>query len=298
MVSWDCLHPESRVTTVTAEPILKSMKSAEPMECIDQGNDPVIDRVKTGIIGLDELIEGGFPRNSLNLVAGPAGSGKTLMGIQYIYNGAREFDEKGVYITLEESRDNILRAVRRYHIDFESLENNLKLLLMDMGTIRLMASRGTITRMFDHQRDLESQIIETGIIDFEALQMLLAGEQGILATTGATRLVIDSVTALGLHYTSVEDLRLDMFRFSRFLKEHKVTCLLITESIEGQYLTRYGIEQFMTDSFIVLRLENQRGELRRTLNVRKMRFTNHDSAIHPYIITQNGMEISSKDRVY
>ena len=75
-------------------------------------------RVPTGIEGLDELLRGGFPENTVNLVSGPAGSAKSLLGLQFVYNGAQAFNETGVYITLEESRENIERALKNYNMDY------------------------------------------------------------------------------------------------------------------------------------------------------------------------------------
>ncbi|MEM2900028.1 MAG: ATPase domain-containing protein [Thermoplasmata archaeon] len=109
------------------------------------------------------------------------------------------------------------------------------------------------------------------------------------------RIVIDSITAVGLYYKSMEELRQEMFRFVRFLKESKVTAVLITESItQSGDTTRYGIEQFVADSFIVLSYEKKQGEFRRAVSVLKMRLTKHDSGTHPFLITNTGIEVSSE----
>jgi circadian clock protein KaiC len=238
-------------------------------------------RVQTGIEGLDELLRGGFPENTVNLVSGPAGSAKSLLGLQFLYNGASKYGETGVYITLEDSRENIERALKVYNMDYEKYEADGKFYLIDLGDLR-------------KECNIDEEM-EVGLLAFSTLDEFL---QKHLNVTGAKRIVIDSLTAVGLYYQSVEILRREMFRFSRMLKDHRVTSLLITESLEGQgALTRYGIEQFIADSFIVMGLEDVKGELRRTITVRKMRFTKHDTAIHPLLITNSGIEVSAEERV-
>jgi len=240
-----------------------------------------MNRVPTGIEGLDELLRGGFPENTVNLVSGPAGSAKSLLSLQFLYNGAKLYGDTGVYITLEESRENIDRALQNYGMEYDKFESEGKLYIIDLGDLR-------------KECNLDEEM-EVGLLAFSTLNEFL---QKHLNVTNAKRLVIDSVTAVGLYYQSVEVLRREMFRFSRMLKDHKVTSVLITESIEGQgQLTRYGIEQFIADSFIVMGLEDVKGELRRTITVRKARFTKHDTAIHPLLITNTGIEVSAEERV-
>ncbi len=237
-------------------------------------------RIPTGIPGLDELISGGFPENTVNLVSGPAGSAKSLTAIQYIYNGVKDKDETGIYITLEEPRENVIRAMDIYGMDVTKYESDGKLILLDLGEVR---------------RRLESSE-EEGVVGFEGLVKLL---KNLLEFTGAKRLAVDSLTAVGLYYEdSPGRLRRELFKFAGFLKESNVTTLLVTESIEGQQLTRYGIEQFVADSFIVLGLEDVKGELRRTITVRKMRFTKHDTMKHPMLITSSGINISAESKVF
>ncbi len=237
-------------------------------------------RVPTGITGLDELISGGFPEDSVNLVSGPAGSAKSLISMQFIYNGVVNHGETGIYLTLEEPRENIIRAMTSYGMDIEKYEKEGKLLLLDMGEVRRRSGSDE----------------EVDVVGFEGLMTML---DNLLKFSGAKRLSIDSVTAIGLHYEdSPGRLRRELFKFASFLREKELTSLMITESIEGTQLTRYGIEQFISDSFIVLGLEDVKGELRRTLTVRKMRFTKHDTTKHPLLITSNGINVSAESKVF
>jgi KaiC/GvpD/RAD55 family RecA-like ATPase len=223
-------------------------------------------RVRTGIPGLDHLIEGGFPENTVNLVVGPTGSAKTLFGMQFIYAGAKDFDEVGVYLTLEERKENIQRAMKSFGMDVDKYEKEGKLILVDVGKIRTKAP----------------SVLEK-----------------FLKSTKAKRLVLDSVTAAGLYYKEEEVLRQELFAFTSFLQGTNITSLLITESLnERGDMPRYGMEQFIADSFINLGLERVGTELRRTITVRKMRFTRHNTKVHPLLITESGIVIEAEAEVF
>lgn len=230
------------------------------------------DRVPTGIRGLDQLIGGGFPRNSLNLISGPAGSGKSLFSLQFLANGARLYGEAGVYLALEEGRASVRRAAAEFGLDFDAAGGALH--VVDLGEIRGRGGAGAVG--FGEVRDFLRAFLEASKVH---------------------RLVVDSLPVLGLSYRSPEALREELFGFARFLREQDVTSLTITESLEDAALTRYGVEQFVADSFIVLALEKVKGELRRTVTVRKMRFTKHDTGTHPFFITPHGVEVSAEERV-
>ncbi len=230
-------------------------------------------RTPTGIEGLDRLIQGGFPRGSVNLVAGPAGSGKTLLATQFAYNGAALFDEPAAYLALEENRESVARVMAGFGMDLEGLEEAGRFLLVDLGAIRAGSSRDGLAVGL---RELEDFL------------------RSCIASTHVRRVVIDSVSAVALRYRNVSDLREEMFAFTRFLRDTGVTSLLVAESPEGGRLTRFGVEQFLTDSFLHLALEDVKGELRRTLTVRKMRFTKHDTGRHPVHITKDGLLVAEE----
>lgn len=239
-------------------------------------------RVHTGIPGLDDLLEGGFPEKTVNLIVGPTGSAKTLFGMQFIYSGVKDFDEVGIYLTLEERRENIQRAMKGFGMDVEKYEKEGKLILVDVGKIRTKApSDGEIKRV---------------TVGFNKLTNFL---QKFLKSTKAKRLVLDSITAAGLCYKEQEVMRQELFAFTSFLQSTDITSVLITESLnETGDITRYGVEQFIADSFINLGLERVGTELRRTITVRKMRFTRHNTKVHPLLITNNGIIIEAEAEVF
>lgn len=239
-------------------------------------------RVHTGIPGLDDLVEGGFPENTVNLIAGPTGSAKSLFGMQYIHSGARDYNDIGIYLTLEERKENIKKAMKCFGMEVDRYEKEGKLILVDVGKIR--------TKLRS-EKD-----IRKGIVGFGKLQNFL---ENFLKSTKANRLVLDSITAAGLYYKETEILRQELFAFTAFLQKMNITSLLITESMnETGEVTRYGVEQFVADSFINLGLERISGELRRTITIRKMRFTKHNTRVHPLLISQNGIVIEAEAEVF
>lgn len=232
-------------------------------------------RVTSGVRGFDELIQGGFPRNTVNLISGPAGSVKSLFAYQYFYTASNDNDSPGIFLALEENRSNIERAMSHFNMDLKAKEEEKKLFLFDLGEIRAK-KRAQNGKM---------------LMGFAELEDFL---EDLLSTVDAKRLVIDSISALGLSYGRSEELREEMFAFTRFLREKNVTSLLVSESIEGEGLTRYGIEQFLADSFIVMGLEEIKGIFRRFITIRKMRFTKHSNAKHVVLIGRNGIEVSKE----
>jgi circadian clock protein KaiC len=236
-------------------------------------------RVPTGINGFDDLTDGGFPLNTVNLVGGPAGSAKSIFCMQYLYNGAVKWKEKGIFVAIEDSRSDIKRAMQNFGMDIEELESSDMLQIIDLGEMR-------------REYNLEKA---RGMLSLATISEIISAQ---LDATKAKRVVVDSLSAAGLFYRSPEELREEMFTFCRDLKEKNVTSLVTTESIEGKSLTRYEIEQFVTDSFIVLGLEPVKGELRRTITIRKMRYTRHDTARHPFLIGKNGIEVIAEEKVF
>jgi len=229
-------------------------------------------RIKSGIEGFDVLCEGGIPEGAVVLLSGPAGSAKSIFGIEYIYKGAEEYDENGIFVIAEEPRQNIYRAAHRYNFEIEKMEKENRIAIVDIGEIR-------------RKEDL---------VDFSVLAEFI---KGMMKQVGAKRLVIDSISGVSIAYSSEDVLRRELFRFVRFLAESGLTTILISEAPEGQ-LTKYDFEKFLVDGLVFLNYENVKGEYRRTLTIYKMRFTRHDPYKHPFIISKNGIEIEPEEVIF
>jgi KaiC/GvpD/RAD55 family RecA-like ATPase len=237
-------------------------------------------RVPTGIEGLDTLIEGGFAKDTVNLVVGPPGSGKTLFAAEFIYNGARFYDEKGVFLALEESRDNVLRAITNFSPDFEDMVNKGLINLIDFGEIR---------KSCDTDEELKGEVASLATI-----QKFL---NNYIDTSGAKRVVVDSLSAISLYYPMMNNMRRELFRFARFLKDKGVTSVVVSELITNDG-RKFNVEQFVSDSVIMLGYENVNNEFRRTVTVYKMRFTKHDPYKHPFRISEEGIEVWPKEQIF
>lgn len=224
-----------------------------------------VDRVETGIPGLDKLMEGGVVKNSVNLLAGQTGTGKTIFGCQYLLHGAKK-GEKGLYISLEQKEDDIINDVQRFSWGEEFLNNikNKKLIIV-------------YTEFPNNIKELNDRIYSQ------------------VKKFGIKRLVLDSVSiaTMGWKQTmEINILRRDLFDLMDSTKKMGVTSMLITEIPETDIkaLSRFGFEEFIVDSIIKLHyLEYAAGELNRSLIIRKMRRTEHGADIYPMEISNKGI---------
>ena len=272
------------------------------------------ERIPTGIEGLDSLLNGGLPMNTVNLVSGPPGSGKSLLCMHFIYSGVENFDEPGLYIMLEENHDNLVKAMKSFGLRPEIYEEEGDLILADLGWITkelgpereapsglagmdILRDKGKEHRVDMAWLETDSEAraeLEKGFVGFRTLHEVV---EHTVAKKKIKRLVVDSVAAIGLMYKSPEIFRKELFAFGRYLRDKKLTSMLVTETSGVTNAVRFGVEHFLTDSHIQLNLRSVKGEFMRTVTVQKMRFGNHDSGVHPFNITSRGMEINTREFV-
>lgn len=234
-------------------------------------------RTKTGISGLDGLMDGGLVEGSATLVSGGTGSGKTIFGLQFLYNGATKYDEPGVYVTLETRPNNLKIEAQQFGWDLEELEKKNSLIIVDAASSKAgLATYGkyALRRGFD--------------VSTLAQEIYRAVED-----SKAKRLVIDCVSALGIKFDDPSEVRSELFRISALLGELKVTSLLISETINPDTQSRAGVEQFVTQGLISLNLFEEGGTLKRELLIWKMRQTSHSLKKHVFTIGKNGIEIKT-----
>ncbi|MEM4728420.1 MAG: ATPase domain-containing protein [Thermoplasmata archaeon] len=271
-------------------------------------------RVPTGVEGLDALLNGGFPVETVNLVSGPPGSGRSLFCIHFIYEGVEKYGEPGLYITLEESHESLIRAMKSLGLKPELYETDGDLIIADLGWFTkelgkvreapaslagmdLLREKGRANRMdmewLSSESDAQEEL-DRGFVGFRTLREVVGH---MVEKRGIRRLAVDSVAAIGLMYESAEVFRKELFTFGRFLREKKLTSLLVTETVGASNAVMFGVEHFLTDSHISLNFRNIKGEFLRTVSVQKMRFGRHDTGIHPFIITSRGIEINTREYV-
>lgn len=241
-------------------------------------------RIKTGITGLDELVEGGFPENRSVLVSGACGTGKTIFSMQYIYKGASKFNEPGVYVTLDERPDLIRSDVLRFGWDLKKLEDQNMMQLID----------GSIAKI-GFPSEEEFSLPMTGFdIDKLLLEIMRVSKK-----IGAKRLVIDSIPALGFNFDKDNDVRKAVLKLSYMLTKIGVTAVLISEIDEGeQKFGKYGVEEYVVDGVIVLHYMGIGTQSNRTMHIRKMRATKHSEDLHPLEISNKGIIVHRIEEEY
>src|SRR5713101_4510454 len=229
--------------------------------------ETAIERVHTGIPGLDHVLEGGFPKGARVLLAGGAGCGKTICCGQYLYKGATKFGEPGVYVSTEEPPSEFKANMLRFGWDFKKLEQEKKIGMVDAV----------------YQR-VESEVTES-----ESLQSILYNLRSKLSEV--KRLVVDSLPGFGFRVTDLNTLREIFLEVGLLLKDVGCTTLMTTEIVEGSGLiSRYGIEEFLATGVMVLSLVKQSSPLRK-LFVRKMRGTSHSLNDYAFAIGPDGIVI-------
>jgi circadian clock protein KaiC len=227
-----------------------------------------MERVKTGIAGLDEMLHGGFLPQTANLVEGAPGTGKTTLGMQFIYNGIVQFGEPGLIVTFEEFPQQYYRDAASFGWDFRRLEQE--------GKLRIIMTSPEITRL-----DLESV---GGMIESTVREL------------GIRRVLVDSLSHFERLSTDPVELRGIVHGFINALKREGLTSILTRESaaLFGEDSSEESDIAFMVDSYILLRYVEIESTVRKALLVLKLRGSDHAKDIRQFEITGSGIEVQSK----
>jgi circadian clock protein KaiC len=225
-------------------------------------------KAPTGIAGLDEILGGGLPQGRPTLICGSAGCGKTLMAVEFLVRGAMDFREPGVFMSFEEGAEELIQNVRSLGFDLDDLAaRNL------LGIDYVHVERG--------------EIEETGEYDLDGLFIRLGY---VIDSIGAKRVVLDTLEALFSSLTNTGILRAELRRLFRWLKDKGVTAVITGERGDGA-LTRYGLEEYISDCVILLdHRVNEQLAIRR-LRVVKYRGSLHGTNEYPFIIDERGIEV-------
>ncbi|MFH1328504.1 MAG: ATPase domain-containing protein [Candidatus Bathyarchaeota archaeon] len=221
-----------------------------------------MDRVPFGIDELDKVIGGGLPRNSLILLSGNAGTGKTILSTQFLHNGVAQYDEKGIYVSFAEDKVDYFQNMEKLGIDMRSLEEKNLFKFMDFATMDEAGMKKAVEMVFDT------------VFNF-----------------GAKRLVIDSLSAL-LQTFGLSEARIFLHSvLSRLVKGMGVTAIVIGEMPYGENKTEFGVEEFIADGVIRLRHILSEKVTQRILEIPKMRGTSLGHTSLEYLIDRryNGL---------
>ena len=244
-----------------------------------------VERVRTGIAGLDSAMKGGFPRGSVTLLSGGPGTGKTTLAMQYIYQGAKN-NEPGVYITFEQEPEDLTETANQFGMDFQKLEKE--------GKVKVLRIRNAK----DYSKVLKT--VEANVMKINA-----------------RRLVFDSLSSIEIFASTFSSISKDippqvlaekfsimppanmiirrlMYKIIDSFKEMKVTTLLTSESQNSEF-SRHGIAEFVTDGIIAMNYLGMGNQNFRSLKIVKMRKTKHEEDFIPFTFGKKGIELSKKD---
>lgn len=209
-------------------------------------------KVKTGIKRLDQILGGGIPEKELVLIEGEPGSGKSNLGLEYLYRGAQK-GENGLYVSFQDSKNEILRTTT-FEWDFKQA--------VDQGTIK-------ITNFDPYRYEKIADMIRSAVKE-----------------NNAKRVVLDPITDLDLYIDSRKDQRKNLLEVKTELKDMGCTTLLVAEEEESTEL-----EEEIVDGIIQMSLSRTKENLERELYVKKLTGTDFDHNVHRYVFRSNGLKI-------
>jgi circadian clock protein KaiC len=228
----------------------------------------VLEKVPTGIRGLDQVTHGGFPKGRTALVCGGPGAGKTLLGLEFLVRGALLYNEPGVCIAMEETAEELVTNVASLGHDLPALIRARKLAI-------------------DYVHVERKQIEETGEYDLEGLFIRL---RAAIEQVKAKRVLLDTVELLFLGLNNEGIVRAELRRLFHWLKDAGVTAV-VTAEIGDRSFTRYGLEEYVADCVIVLDHRVTEQVSTRRLRVVKYRGSSHGTNEYPFLLDDEGISV-------
>jgi circadian clock protein KaiC len=228
----------------------------------------VLEKVPTGIRGLDQVTHGGFPKGRTALVCGGPGTGKTLFGLEFLVRGAMLYNEPGVCIALEETAEELITNMASLGYDLTALVKAKKLAI-------------------DYVHIERKQIEETGEYDLEGLFIRL---RAAIEQVKAKRVLLDTIEVLFLTLKNEGIVRAELRRLFHWLKDAGVTAV-ITAEVGERTFTRYGLEEYVADCVLVLDHRVNEQISTRRLRVVKYRGSSHGTNEYPFLIDDEGISV-------
>jgi KaiC/GvpD/RAD55 family RecA-like ATPase len=242
------------------------------------------DYVPTGIHGVDTILaDKGIPKGHTILVSGGPGSGKTTFAIQFLYIGATQHNESGVYVTLDEEPSEIKKNMSKYGWDLNKLEEEKKLIFINVSPVRVAPS--------------ETGLIQIGMKEFRLIKLLEAIKKGV-KEVNAERVVVDPITIFTLQYPNDIERIYAMRDLLRDLRQTGSTNLMISELRGTGWEREHQFEEYLTQGVILLRTFPKDGRLVRVFQVEKMRGLAIDNQPRPYELSDKGIEVYPSATVY
>lgn len=250
----------------------------------------IMNRIPTGIKGLDDVLNGGLPKGRIILVVGSPGSGKTTFAMQFLVGGAKA-GESGLYVTLDEKPERVKENLASYNWSLDDLEHDGKMTFIDATQLRRPGQRIVQDRV-----DAESSV--SLVLPELTLQVLARTIRRVAAEENIQRIAIDPITSLMLRYPEEVKRRRAMLLFFDAL-EATGCSVIVTSELRTSMLDRdFQLEEYLSQGVILLHTIINQGNVIRAVQVEKMRGISHDAQLRPYQITQSGVDVYPKDKVF
>jgi circadian clock protein KaiC len=236
------------------------------------------ERVPTGVEGLDSMLGGGLPSGTCILVLGGPGAGKTIFGIQFLYMGAVEYNEAGLYVSFDESPRHLRRNMKCFGWDLKELEREGKVFILDLSPIRAFPKE-----------------IESSYVKMNLMETIRKKVQEIRPM----RIVIDSLATLVVQYPNIVERRNTVVKLFRTVVDLGATGLMLNE-LQTTYNRgrELQVEEFLSHGVILFRTLEERARILKAVQIEKMRGIRHDPQLRPYTIHKNGLKVFSKEHVF
>jgi circadian clock protein KaiC len=250
-----------------------------------------MERISSGVKGLDDILGGGFPKGRTVLVVGSPGSGKTILALQFLRAGAAN-GERSIYITFDEKPEQVKENVAGFGWDLDRLEAEGKIMFVDATPFRRTKMSSTTEFEAQHALPLHEAVPEITLGTLVQTVRRLAEEEDV------TRLAVDPITSLWVRYQSPIRRRRAMLMLFDVFSTTGATCLVTSEMRTSMLSRKFQLEEFLSQGVVLLRTGIREGNVVRAIQVEKMRGIAHDTQLRPYVIGQNGIEVFAKDKVF
>jgi KaiC/GvpD/RAD55 family RecA-like ATPase len=238
--------------------------------------------VPSGIDGLDQLISGGFPKNRVILIIGGPGAGKTILASQFLYIGLSQHNENGVFVSLDESKDQYLAEMVKFGWDFKKAEDEGKFSFLDATRLpRAAALKEKMIR--EESSSLRGKELQ--------IDRLVEELENSIKKVNAKRLVVDTLASLFYRFLDPIERRTAGVDLIDALSECRITTLVTTEISELKLERKILTEEFLVHGVIMMQTLFSGGTTTRGLQVEKMRGVSVNNNLVPYTIDKNGIEI-------
>jgi len=239
----------------------------------------------TNIRGLDELLNGGFPRGRIILILGGPGTGKTILSTQFLVAGITDFNENGLMVSLDENKTHFYREMGKFGWDLQKFEKEKKLVFLDSSPVRQAPAETKIGKLTLGKSEFSMTAMIRVIKTYAEL-------------ISAKRIAIDPISSLVVQFPDEVQRRWAFIDLIEALIGIGATTLITSELESGAEDRRYSFEEYLAHGAIILRTTMAGKSSVRVLQIEKMRDTQVDNQPRPYKITDKGLEVYSKEIVF